>query len=465
MIKTVLKIFITSIVGSTAFIQLFDSVAVNFNGIEFMLAIKMALKGFTAVFLPPLGILKAYTHCFPVQVNVTLQHINLDFAKSLIEQAQNKDQLLTLFKTHMSTAAYRICVKTIILSTLGAAITAFIFRFNLKHIVTCAAVGLLVGAIITASLFLTYDINAFNNPEYSGTLKAAPWIINMINKGLDQINELGNQLKNISDNITTVFSNMNEVNPIETGESDNSIVRVLHVSDIHNNPAAFDFMEQIVKNFRIDFIIDTGDITDYGTPVEELLLQNLSRFKVYYVFIPGNHDSPEIINVLKNLKNITVLDGQMINIKGINLMGFADPVSTSKDIDVPEEMKILETNLKIRELLKEIPKTPDILAVHNPKVTENLVGKIPVILNGHMHELDFKEKNGSVKVNAGTTGAAGIRGFQKNNEVPYSAVVLYFKKSDNSEENNKIVAADVIKISNIKAGFKVERVFFNQEGP
>jgi len=347
---------------------------------------------------------------------------------------------------------------------MGAAVTSLILRFNIKQIAICAVVGLLIGIIITASLFLTYDINAFNNPEYSGTLKAAPWIINMLNKGLNQINELGNQIKNISDNITMVFSSMNEVNMIESGESASSIMRVLHVSDIHNNPVAFDFMEQIVKNFKINFIIDTGDITDYGTPIEELILQNLSRFQVEYIFVPGNHDSPEIIDALKNIENVTVLDGQIINIGGISLMGFADPVSASMDIDVPEEIKILETNLKIRELLMEISETPDILAVHNPKITENLVGKIPVILNGHIHELDFMEEKGSVRVNAGTTGAAGVRGLQNNHEVPYSAVVLYFKRSDNSKENNKIVAADVIKISNIKAGFKVERVFFNQEG-
>ena len=57
-----------------------------------------------------------------------------------------------------------------------------------------------------------------------------------------------------------VFSRMDSL-----ASTEESVVRVLHVSDIHNNPVAFDFMEQIINNFNVDFVIDTGDITDYGT--------------------------------------------------------------------------------------------------------------------------------------------------------------------------------------------------------
>ena len=46
---------------------------------------------------------------------------------------------------------------------------------------------------------------------------------------------------------------------------DADTVRVLHVSDLHLNPQAFDVIEQIVDQFAIDVVVDTGDINDWGT--------------------------------------------------------------------------------------------------------------------------------------------------------------------------------------------------------
>jgi hypothetical protein len=84
-------------------------------------------------------------------------------------------------------------------------------------------------------------------------------------------------------------------------------------------------------------------------------------------------------------------------------------------------------------------------------------------LNGHTHKLNLFQRDGSIVINAGTTGAAGIRGFQTNSDIPYSAVLLYFKKPGNNQKTG-LMAADVIKISNLKTGFQVERVFFNRGG-
>ena len=46
----------------------------------------------------------------------------------------------------------------------------------------------------------------------------------------------------------------------------------------------------------MDLVIDTGDLTDYGTAIETGLAGQIKTTKgVPYLFIPGNHDSPEVI--------------------------------------------------------------------------------------------------------------------------------------------------------------------------
>lgn len=443
---------------SLLFIHFFDNLIISINGVELALNFKLSWKGSTSIVLPPLGVLKSATHKAPIQIEIILQNINLDFIKSILDSALDKQGLILLFKKQFYKTLNALVAKTLLLGFLGGAFGGIVFRLNKKEIILCSVIGLAIAVFLLTAVFVTYNMDAFNTPEYSGTLKAAPWIIGLLNKGYDQINELGKQLKKMSDNISTVFSQMESIDPIE---GNSTVVKVLHVSDIHNNPAGYDFMEQVVKNFKIDFIIDTGDITDYGTPLEDMIIKDLGKLSVKYIYIPGNHDSQSVIDMLKKVKSVFVIDGKMINIEGINILGFADPASKTGDIETPDEMKIMEQNAIIKNILNTSHNKPDILAVHNPRITENLSGEVPVILNGHTHKLNIYESKGSVVINAGSTGAAGIRGFQTNNDIFYSAVVLYFEKPQNNRKA-RLIASDIIKISNLRAGFQVERIFFNQ---
>ena len=87
-----------------------------------------------------------------------------------------------------------------------------------------------------------------------------------------------------------------------------------------------------------------------------------------------NHDSPKIIELINDIDNILVLDDETTTVKGIEILGFSDPSSKTANIDSSNEVESLELNLKIHESLKSSNTKPDILAVHNPKSTENLSG-------------------------------------------------------------------------------------------
>lgn len=457
-LKQTTKIFIVAALSALIMIHLFANEKVNLYGLEFFVNVKVSDKGITSINLPPLGVLKVRTHNSPMCINISLQHINLEFFKAF-ENSSGKAELIEIFKPAALKAIYRLVYKIFLLGALGGLIAALIMRLDKKHLVYSCLMGSLIAVLIISSIALTYNTNAFKNPEYSGTLKAAPWIIGLLDSGSSQINKLGEQFKNMSDNISMVFNRMEDIESIDGVEK---TVKILHVSDIHNNPMAFDFMQQIVNNFNIDFIVDTGDITDYGPILEDMIKNNLSHLPVKYIFIPGNHDSYTTINMLKSIKNVFVLEDNMIEIEGIKILGFKDPVSQKSNILLPNRQEIAEMNLFVKEWFLANSDIPDILAVHNPKVTKNFTGIVPIILNGHTHKLEVKQEQDTIFINAGTTGAAGIRGFQSSNDVPYSAVVLYLMKSEQYTQKPKLIAADIIQISNIKAGFQVERIFFNK---
>jgi len=458
--KRAFLVLICAVFAPLVFIHLFDSVNVTLQGMELSLALQLAKKGSTSIHLPPIGVLKAYTHSSPITINVILQNIDLDVIKAIIDTIQDKNELFILVKDDALKAIKILAVKTLTLGALGSAIAALILKLNKRDFICCIFTSIILVIVILCWTFLPYNLTAFDKPEYFGTLKAAPWLIDIWNKGISQINVLRQQIKDMSDGISMVFSRMDSV-----ASTEESVVRVLHVSDIHNNPAAFDFMEQIVNNFNVDLVIDTGDITDYGTILEDMVIKNLSNLSVPYIFVAGNHDSPNTIEMLKAIDNVTVLDGEMINVKGINILGFGDARSKILNIDSSDEDDNLKLSTAIREKLPSLDEKPHILAVHNPDATKELAGLTPIILNGHVHKASLEKEKGSLIINAGTTGAAGIRGIQSNSDMPYSAILLYFKNNETMEKP-QLFAADIIKISNLKAGFQVERIFFDQEdGP
>ena len=44
-----------------------------------------------------------------------------------------------------------------------------------------------------------------------------------------------------------------------------------------------------------DMIVDTGDLTDFGSPPETAMVQGIRKIGYPYVFVAGNHDSQTVM--------------------------------------------------------------------------------------------------------------------------------------------------------------------------
>ena len=140
-------------------------------------------------------------------------------------------------------------------------------RRNVFDYLRAAAVGVVITAVLLMGTFYTYNINAFANPQYRGVIEAAPWMIEFVQDAFVRVDQLGDQFRIIADNLYELFETVDIVKPI--GEFADT-VKILHVSDIHNNPAAYDFIQELAESFQVDLIIDSGDISDFGSPLEVL---------------------------------------------------------------------------------------------------------------------------------------------------------------------------------------------------
>ena len=173
-------------------------------------------------------------------------------------------------------------------------------------------------------------------------------------------------------------------------------------------------------------VIDTGDITDFGTEIETSLANPIAEFEIPYIFIPGNHDSPGVIARLQQLDNVIVLEAGQIEVLGLRIAGIADPSAGDSGMVVAAENVLDEYARQLEGLLQTSDRPPHIIAAHHPRIASYFLRRVPVVLTGHLHRYEISEQGGSVMINAGTTGAAGIRGLQTGQEVPYSLVLLHF---------------------------------------
>src|SRR5262249_40807770 len=90
-------------------------------------------------------------------------------------------------------------------------------------------------------------------------------------------------------------------------------------------PLAFDLIDRLVRQFKVNAVVDTGDITTWGTEVESGTLSRISGVGVPYVFVRGNHDSQLTQAAVAKQKGALVLDNGATQVAGRVIAGMGDP--------------------------------------------------------------------------------------------------------------------------------------------
>jgi predicted phosphodiesterase len=416
-----LFLIICSVIGALVFLFI-AAPTTNHQLTAFRFSLRLLPgSGFTKMELPPVGSIGAKTHWAPWDLVLTLQSIDLDGLQQLLATPGSKDILLTTLFALKPRLLCQFLLKAAAIAALGGAWGCSWVQHGKRDFLRGSVVGIVVVLGIALITSFTYDPQGFANPVYSGALKGAPWALGLAQNAWDNWNGLGNNVSLFVQNLRQVMAKATSQPPPEKLEHD---FKILHVSDLHNNPLAIDFISEVSNNFQPNIIIDTGDLTDFGTTVEEDIVNRLSTLKTPYYLVLGNHDSPIVADKIKNIASVTLLNG-LEQIGDLWLMGAPDPASSTNNI-APASSEQISTQVNvIQSWLLSAEELPFILAVHDPRIAQPFIGKIPIILTGHTHTSCIEVKDQTVFINAGTTGGAGLRGLLGEKEVALTAVLLY----------------------------------------
>ncbi len=461
-------LLIFSIAMAIFFVNAFSGTDIALDALDVRMTAKVGYEGGTVFEVPPIGSIRAKTHRVPLKFEVMLKNINVRQLETIIGGLPDDATVRHLLEGRVRTALGVMLLRILALAGIGGGIGAFIAGERRRSgIIAGFSVGILLFGILLSFVYIDYDPGRFEDPQYQGIVEAAPWMLGLLGRSLGQVERFGVQMRALVGNLESLFERVDSMERLGGLED---TLRILHVSDIHNNPVAFDFIEQIVDDFDVDAIIDTGDITDFGTPVEAELAKRIESLGIPYFFVPGNHDSPSVSAFLSKLENVTILTGGLVEFNGIRIFGYPDPVSDGNGVDLTDED--IETGVvNIEKMIWEKSEIASgeegftIFATHNHRIANRFNGRFPLILHGHDHRFKL-DVNESVIIDAGSTGAAGIRGLQSSEEVPFTLALLHFtQEAADGEENPKyrLLAVDSIKIANTGSGFSLDRTLISKD--
>lgn len=446
-------------IGLILFVNLFSATDYQLMSVMVNLKVDFGYPAQTRIVLPPVGQIGAPTHWLPVRLSLELRSVDLALLETFVfSPSINSPALLDGIREGAFRILFLFALKIVALGAAGSIFLSYLAGARKsKTLIWGGVSGALVVVFLVIMLYFTYDLSGFERLEYEGMIEAAPWVLNLAWDAFGQVEELGERVQVLASNLYSLLREVENLGPLGLVQAE---VLVLHVSDIHNNPVAYNFAKQVVNSFPVDFVMDTGDLTDWGTALEVEITNRIAELQLPYLFVSGNHDSPDVLRKLATIANAVLITEEEQTIRGLRIAGVGDPVAYSY-LATPASLSELEAYAnELNAKWSEVENRPDIFMVHNHRVAEALEpGLFSVVAYGHTHLWGLKERGDTVYSNAGTTGAAGIRGFQGREPLPYSLSLLYFNRDE--EGSLRLQAVDGVHVTGLGTSFSLQRTFIH----
>jgi predicted phosphodiesterase len=456
---TGLAILLVAVVGAVLGLLLGSRTVVDVGPFDAELSLEPSLTGDTVVSIPPLGSLQLDTHEGPAHLTIKLGALDQARTQSMLSDPGGIARATERVADDLVSGVVRVGFGGLGAAVLGAMLLAALVFRNVRRVAWTGGLALVVMAASLGAAGATFRVSAVEEPRYEGLLVNAPALVGDVQRIADDYERYTGQLQKLVTNATELYT---AASGIDGFQADASMTRVLHVSDLHLNPAAWPIMRTVVEQYDVDVIVDTGDITDWGTGTEsELYVGSIRLLRVPYVYVRGNHDSESVTQAaVAAAPNAVVLDDDVVPVAGLTFAGIGDPRFTpdqrtdphTEDAAEVRQQAVVDSGAELAATIRSSGEPVDVAAVHDPLATGPLDGLAPLVLAGHTHERrvgpmfppaegeEEPEPEQTLMMVQGSTGGAGLRGLEGETPEPLALSVLYF------DQERQLVAYDDITV-------------------
>jgi Icc-related predicted phosphoesterase len=425
-------------------------------GIKTRVSVSARSSGGSIIAIPPLGEIRAATHKLPVGLDISIEGVNQAVLTKTLNDSKTSAAYFRVVERDARAAAQGFSYKLLFLAVIGGLIGCLLLTRRRLPVFGSVLLSLMITGGLLIGIFNQFDPTAFSQPRVTGPLASIPFLATSIENQKNPLDTLREDITIAAKNLKDFSGKIEAWEPVRLNKGE---IRVLAVADLHSNPTGFSLLKRVSRDFDVDFIIDTGDITDFGTPLEASQLSTLRSINVPYLYIPGNHDTSTIITELSAVPPVKVLDGRLVQEKGLTIYGAGDPVAKTARVEPLNDKEMKARAAALKKDFAALTPEPDILAVHDPRLAASLMRIVPVIFTGHTHEAAIEEKDGTVIINPGSTGASGLRFLEdtKESDQIYTLSIVYI-----NSKTKRVTAIDSIQVTGLSGEFSLTRQLFKQ---
>lgn len=420
--------------------------------------------GETTLRVPPLGTISASTHPSPLRFDLSFRTIDFERLGPLATTISGRERLRTQMESDLARVVRRGALQLLAGSLVLGAVAAVLLLGRAWRYAAAGggAAAAVVGGLL-AIAGVTYDLEAFEEPRYSGTLARAPIVIETLREQAGVLDDLRSRYETATGRLSDLLVLV--AKPDIDPRTDTTAI--LHVGDIHANPLGVEITQELAEAFAVDLVIDTGDLgsntldtgslSSLATPIDRQLVDGIDAIEPPYLYVRGNHDSPGLLRTLRTADNVTLLEKQLVEVAGLRILGWDDPTFTIDSSITQEEKDEVRVGLapEVADLTGQLQ--PDVLAVHDERLAEESFGSVPMVLAGHTHDRALEEIDGTWFLRVGTTGATGLKSLTLETDKNYEAQVIYVRADEP-------VAVDYVTFRGVSSDFQVERTTLDDLG-
>jgi len=444
-VLTLLLVVVLALSAAAAAMVTLGPVRQDVGPVETKLSVVLSLRGGTEVAVPPVGRLMMETHSGPLRLRAGVEGVD-PAAVGTIFRGGGSSVTAETATAEVLDGLRRLALRTSVVAVLASAIAcALVFR-RLRAVVVGSTATVLALGLTGGIAAATFETEAVTEPTYDGLLAQAPALVGSVTDARSAVDAYGGRVTQLADNVARLYGSLITL-PDGPGPE---ATRVLWVSDIHNNPAAYRVMAALVEQFDVTAVVDTGDTTDLGSAPENLIHAPIARLGVPYLWVRGNHDSSVTQAYLASLPNVTVLDGgEVVEAAGIRWAGIGDPRYTpvkrvAGSTSAQREL-LRDSGRELRDALEQQDSPVDVVLVHESPMAEPLLGTVPLVLDGHVHERREQRVDGTLELTQGSSGGAGLRTFDGEGALPLEMSILHFDPDDRS-----LITVDQITVAGVE---------------
>ncbi|MFI6770542.1 metallophosphoesterase [Streptomyces sp. NPDC050355] len=430
-VHSALGLMAVTVLGAWLGLLLLGTLRVPVGPMDTAMALRPSLAGGTRINVSPLGDLELRSHHAPIRLDVDVDRLDPARSQALVDHPERFAGLQAEVTRDVTRGALGLALHSCVAVVSGATALGLAVYRRPRRALAAGGLALTVLAACAGTAYATWNPQSVLEPKFSGLLSSAPSVVGNARNIVSEFDVYQKELARLVTNVTKLYD---ATSTLPAYQPDPTTLRVLHVSDIHLNPASWQIIASLVKQYRINVIVDTGDTMDHGSAAENHFLDPVSTLGAPYVWVRGNHDSRTTQKYLAGRKHATVLDnGRVARVAGVRIAGVGDPQFTpDRSVVAAGDPAERTAGGRLADALRteRLAGTPvDIALAHNPAAATEADGLVPLTLAGHVHHRENTTlPQGTRLMVEGSTGGGGLRAVQNDKPAPVQASVLYLDR-------------------------------------